>query len=139
MGYTSRVLPFLFGGVVLLLVSWCALSNQAADRLARGEALESEGKLTDAIEQYEWAIQAYTPGSASVARAVEALERIGAAAESAGRIDLARNAWQALVSGLIVIEHVTQPYAVRLSAAEAHLESVEARILETATAGASKP
>ncbi|NUN98272.1 MAG: hypothetical protein HUU16_19080, partial [Candidatus Omnitrophica bacterium] len=49
--------------------------------------------------------------------------------------------WQALVSGLIVIEHVTQPYSARLSAAEARLESVETRLLEESKAATapSKP
>ncbi|MCG3197155.1 MAG: hypothetical protein GHCLOJNM_01639 [bacterium] len=140
-GYARRTVPFLVGGAVLLLASWISLARQSADRLAKAEALEAEGKLVDAIEQYEWAIQAYTPGGGSVARAVEALERIGARAESLGEDDLARRAWQALVSGLIVIEHVTQPYSARLSAAEARLESVETRLLEESKAATapSKP
>jgi antirestriction protein len=128
--YLRGFLPFLAVGVGLAGAAVFSLQHQSAERLERGEALEAEGKVVDAIEQYEWSIQAYTPFSRSVGKALSRLEYIANAAEKAGREAVARKAWQAVVSGLSVIEHFRQPYRERLEHAKQRLDEIEQRMMK---------
>ena len=86
--------------------------------------------MEDAIQSYEWAIQAYTPASSPVQEAVQRLERIARDAEHNGNHQAARKAYQAIVSGLSVIEHFAQPYSVNLQSASMELERIERAIMQ---------
>lgn len=114
--------------------------RQSAERLERGERFEAEGRIEDAIEQYEWAIQAYTPFNPNTAKALSHLEHLAGQAEKQGNDGLARKAWQAIVSGLTVIKHVTQPYKEDLRVAEEKLTAIESRLAShPATTGNGSP
>jgi anti-sigma-K factor RskA len=78
----------------------------------------------DAIEQYEWAVRAYTPFSNTPRQAIERLERIACDAEVSHDTGTAIHAWQAILSGLAVVENVVQPYSEILTTAESRLEDL---------------
>lgn len=130
--YLRGFAPFVAVGVGLAGAAVFSLQHQSAERLGRGEALEAEGKIVDAIEQYEWAIQAYTPLNPNVEKAISHLEHIAAEAERAGQESMARKAWQAVISGLSVIEHFRQPYRPRLEQAQGKLDEIETRMMKAA-------
>ena len=127
-------LPYLIGGAVLLGGAAYSLSRQAAYRVSEGLRLEQEGKRIDAIEQYEWAIQSYTPFGKSPDLAIERLKAIAADAEIRGETKTALIAWQAIVSGLTVTQHFFQPRAEDLALAEGRLIELRNRFLTSASA-----
>ena len=86
--------------------------------------MENEGKLADAVEQYEWAVRAYTPFSDTPVLALERLEKIACDAEVRQETGTAIQAWQAIVSGLAVVENVVQPHSEVLATAETRLEAL---------------
>ncbi len=86
--------------------------------------------MEDAIQSYEWAVQAYTPASSPLYEAVQHLERIAGEAERGGDHKTARKAYQAIVSGLSVIEHVAQPYSDSLVNASKELERIERAMIQ---------
>jgi hypothetical protein len=116
--------PYLVVGAFLLGGAAFLLERQSRNRFDRACELENEGKLVDAIEQYEWAVRAYTPFSNTPRQAIERLERIARDAEVKHDTGTAIQAWQAIVSGLAVVENVAQPYSEVLATAETRLEAL---------------
>lgn len=121
-----------FGFVLVLFVTFLVIEqrNRAWELFERGRTFEQQGLIEDAAEQYEWAIQAYTPMGSVLPESIRRLEAIGQDAESAGNDPLARTAWQSIVSGLAVIEHLWQPESETLARARERLDAVEQRMME---------
>lgn len=118
----------------LLLIALAALliadqRGRAEQRLNQAQEYEQQGLIEDAVEQYEWAIQAYTPGSSTLEEAVRSLRRIAENAERAGSDSLARSAWQSIVSGISVIDHLWTPCEAALVDAQGRLADLEKRML----------
>ncbi len=128
--YLKAALPFIAVGLLLFGAMWLSLQQRAEKRLKEGMSAETAGRMEDAIQSYEWAIQAYTPASSSVREAVGRLERIAGDAERKGDHKTARKAYQSIVSGLSVIEHFTQPYSVNLQNASMELERIERAMMQ---------
>lgn len=101
--------------------AFVVLSGRSQREFEKGQTFEREGRLSDAIERYEWAIQAYTPLGSYPSRALERLQTIAQDAEVSGATETAIEAWQAILSGLSVIENFRQPYEGRLREAEERL------------------
>lgn len=139
MRYLKRLLPFVAVGFILFGVSWHVLSERARKYVQEGISFESAGQMAEAIQSYEWAVQAYTPASSSVQEAVQRLERIASEAEQKGDHRTARRAYQAILSGLSVIEHFAQPYSTNLQNASKELERVERAMMQPPAAGAAGP
>lgn len=116
--------PYLIAGTILLGGAAALLDQRSAGRFERARNLENEGNLVDAIEQYEWAVRSYTPFGDTPGQALERLETIASNAEIQNDSDTAIQAWQAIVSGLAVVENVVQPYSETLAAAEKRLETL---------------
>lgn len=95
--------------------------------------------MEEAIQSYEWALQAYTPASSANQEAVRRLEWIAGDAERGGDRGTARKAYQAIVSGLSVIEHFAQPYSANLQNASKELERIERAMMQPQAAGAPGP
>ena len=114
-----RTAPYLLLFLALTVSALILLDRRSGARVRLGEAYESQGRTIDAVEQYEWAIQSYTPLSRNPGRAADRIRRIAIEAEREGDKNLALEAWQALHSGLTVIESAWQPYP------ELHRESRE--------------
>jgi hypothetical protein len=115
---------------ILLIFAAFHLEWKSRDYLAKGVALETKGNLTDAIEQYEWALTAYTPLAIGSTEALNNLERIAEMAEQAGDDKINRSARQAIVSGLTMIHHFRQPYATQLENVRTRLDQVETRMIQ---------
>jgi hypothetical protein len=128
--YLKAALPFIAIGLMLIGVAWFSLHRRAIERLKEGNGAETAGRVEDAIQSYEWAIQAYTPASSPVHQAVQRLEQIAVDAERRGDHRTARKAYQAIVSGLFVIEHFAQPYSVNLQNASMELERIERAMIQ---------
>jgi hypothetical protein len=129
--YLSRSLPFLTVSLVLCGFAWWFQVHQANERLERAIEFEQAGKMAKALEQYEWTIQAYSPCSQAVDTAVHRLETIARDASARGDMNLAREAWQALLSGLTVIRHIYQPYGGTLVMANHELHTLEIRMQQS--------
>ena len=114
-------IPYIVGGAILVGASFVVLSGRSQREFEKGQTFEREGRLSDAIERYEWAIQAYTPLGSYPSRALERLQTIAQDAEVSGATDTAVEAWQAILSGLSVIENFRQPYKGQLREAEERL------------------
>ena len=119
--------PYLVGGAILVGAAFVVLSGRAQKRFEEGQAFEREGKLTDAIERYEWAIQAYTPFGTYPPRALERLRVIAQEAEVSGSTSTAIEAWQSVVSSLAVIDNIGQPYDMERIEAETHLDELRGK------------
>lgn len=116
--------PYLVGALVLLGAAVFLLRSESRDRLEKGESFEREGKLVEAIEQYEWAIQAYSPGDPSFENALDRLEAIAHESETKDATQTEIQSWQAIVSGLTVTRHLSQPAAGVLSEARNRLKEL---------------
>jgi hypothetical protein len=117
-------IPYVIGGAILIGASFVILGDRAQKRFEEGQTFEKEGKLADAIERYEWAVQAYTPLGSYPALALDRLAAIAQEAEVAGATETAIEAWQSVVSGLAVIENFRQPFESELREAETRLENL---------------
>ncbi len=123
--YLKGVLPFFVIGLLLFAAAGFSLYQRAGEWLREGIGAENAGRIDEAIQSYEWAIQAYTPASSPVREAIHRLELIAGNAERGGDYKTARKAYQAIVSGLSVIEHFAQPYSMNLQDASRDLERIE--------------
>ena len=125
--------PYVVLVAFLAFAACLHLSSQANGRLRQAQQLEEKGNLVEAIERYEWSIQSYTPFNRSTRKAIRSLERLAENAESSSNPDIARQAWQAIVSGLAVIRHLRQPYPEELEKAERRLKSLEKQLMKKRT------
>jgi len=119
------LVPLLVLAVFLFIAACAHLSSQANGRLQHARELEGKGELVEAIERYEWSIQSYTPFNRSTREAIRSLERLAEQAETKGDRKIARQAWQAIVSGLAVVHHFRQPFPEEMDRAERNLERLE--------------
>lgn len=133
MRYYRRLLPFLFVGILLCTFAVTRLYRQSADRFHKAEDFSASGRITEAIEYYEWAIQGYYPWNPYVPRALNALEGVADRSLKEARYKQARQALQAIVSGLAVIEHFRQPFPDRYARALEKLTRLENRMREQST------
>ena len=124
-------IPYIVGGAILVGGAFVVLSGRSQREFEKGQTFEREGRLSDAIERYEWAIQAYSPFGSYPAQALERLRTIAQEAEVSGATDSAVEAWQAILSGLAVIENFRQPYEMQLREAEERLAQLRGKIDST--------
>lgn len=122
-----NAIPYIVGGAILVGASFVVLNGRSQREFEKGEAFEREGNLTDAIERYEWAIQAYSPLGSYPSQALERLRTIAQEAEVSGATETAMEAWQAILSGLAVIENIRQPYEADLREAEERLAELRGK------------
>jgi hypothetical protein len=109
-----------------ILVGRVAVDARAA--LRRGEAAEGRGERAEAIRQYLDAARLYLPGSPTVGRALDHLDRLARTAEAAGDPAGARPALEAIRAALLGTRSFYTPHAGRLPDVEARLAAVYARI-----------
>jgi hypothetical protein len=121
---TNRVrngLAYLMGALVFLGAAVFFIRQENSSRFEKGQAFEKEGRLSDAIEQYEWTVVAYSPGDGRVGEALERLRSIASDAEVRGATSVSVEAWQAIASSLILVDHAAQPYPELLREARKNL------------------
>jgi hypothetical protein len=121
---------------LLLLVGRVLSDSRSA--LQEGAAAEQRGEPAVATRHYLHAARMYVPGSPFVARALDRLEAIAAAAARAGDLTTERAALEAVRAALLGARSFYTPHAGRLEASDRRLAGLYARIEDPAVApGAS--
>ena len=113
--------PWLVVGAIVLLLrvlfgGWV--------ECRRGEAELGADRPFQAAIHYERALRWYVPGSPYVARAADALWRMGQSAEDAGDPELALFAYRGLRSGAYATRSFYQPLPRRIDAADERIASL---------------
>jgi len=120
----------LWGGGLLValavLVVRVAVDSRAA--LRAGEAAQQRGDRNEAIRQYLDAARLYLPGSSTVRRALDHLDRLARDAEAAGDPAGARPALEAIRASLLGTRSLYTPHAARLPDVERRLAAAYAQL-----------
>jgi hypothetical protein len=109
------------GALVALVVLVARVAIDARAALHAGEAAERRGERAEAIRQYLDAARLYLPGSSSVRRSLDHLDRLAREAEGAGDSAAARPALEAIRAALLGTRSLYTPYAARLPEVERRL------------------
>jgi hypothetical protein len=104
---------------LLVLVGRVAVDSRAA--LNAGEAAERRGERAEAIRQYLDAARLYLPGSSTVRRALDHLDRLAHDAETAADPAAARPPLEAIRAALLGTRSLYTPHAARLPDVERRL------------------
>ena len=112
--------------VVLVLAIRVVVSSRA--ELAQAEELSARGDQEASIAHYRRAARWYVPFGPSSEAALDALERIGAEAESRGDTPLALSAYRSIRAASIGSRSFYVPHADRLQAADEHIASLMASL-----------
>lgn len=129
MSERRKTLLLWSGGALLalaVLVGRVAVDARAA--LRAGEAAEQRGDRPEAIRQYLDAARLYLPGSATVRRALDHLDRLARTAEAAADPAGARPPLEAIRAALLGTRSLYTPYADRLPDVERRLAAAYAQL-----------
>jgi hypothetical protein len=113
-----------------VLVGRVAVDSRAA--VLAGEAAEARGAREEAIRDYLDAARLYLPGSPTVRRALDHLDRLAAAAEAAGDPSSARAPLEAIRAALLGARSFYTPHSARLAEADRRLAIVYAQVEDPA-------
>jgi hypothetical protein len=120
----------LWGGgllvALIVLVGRVAVDSRGA--LRAGEAAEQRGDRNEAIRQYLDAARLYLPGSSTVRRALDHLDRLARTAEAAADPAGARPALEAIRAALLGTRSLYTPHAARLPDVERRLAAAYAQL-----------
>jgi hypothetical protein len=121
--------PLWLAGVLValgVLVVRVALDGRRA--LRAGEAAEARGERGEAIRHYLDAARFYLPGSPTVRRALDHLQRLAAVAQAAGDPAAERPPLEAIRAALLGTRSFYTPHAARLPEVERRLAEVYAQL-----------
>jgi hypothetical protein len=114
--------------LVLLVVIAVRVALSSRAELAQGEELSARGDVEASVAHYRRAARWYVPFGPSNEAALDALERIGHDAETAGDLQLALSAYRSIRAASLGSRSFYVPYADRLHAADEHIASLMARL-----------
>lgn len=124
---TLAVLAAITGRVVCSSRSeWLAGRDAERRALGRADAAARTAGLDEAVTHYRRAARWYAPGSGYVTRSLDALDRIGTAAEKQGDLPTALAAHRAIRSAILGARSFYTPHADRLAVANRHLARLSA-------------
>lgn len=116
--------------VLAVLVSLAVrATHEQRQAWARAVALEAQGEVERAIEEYRWTLRWYTPWGPAVDDAAAALVDL-AQRHSAHDPETAVQAWDALRSGLIAARSLYQPRAELVAQASRALPPLLVRVAD---------
>jgi hypothetical protein len=111
---------------LVVLVARVAVDGRTA--LRAGESAEVKGERAEAVRHYLDAARLYLPGSSTVRRAIDHLDRLAASAEAAHDPAAARPALEAIRAALLGTRSFYLPQAHRLAEIERRLAAVYAQV-----------
>ena len=126
---TLAVLSAITGRVVCSSRSeWLAGHGAERRALGQADAAARSAGLDEAVIHYRRAARWYAPGSGYVTRSLDALARIGTAAEQQGDLARALDAHRAIRSAILGARSVYTPHADRLAQANGRIARLSAAV-----------
>ena len=126
---TLAVLSAITGRVVCSSrAEWIAGRGAEVRALGQADAAARGAGLDDAVVHYRRAARWYAPGSGYVTRSLDALARLGAAAERQGDLPRALEAHRAVRSAILGARSFYTPHRDRLAAANGAIARLSAAV-----------
>jgi hypothetical protein len=119
---------WLGGLLVALAVLLVRVAVDGRAALRAGESAEARGEPGEAVGHYLDAARFYLPGSSTVRRALDHLDRLARTAESAGEPGAARPPLEAIRAALLGTRSLYTPHAARLPDVERRLATIYAQL-----------
>lgn len=104
------MIRFALAAALVLAAIWIRVGLDARSQLNAAQAAQARGRMEDAIERYQYAMRAYTPGASAPAEAARALDGIAHDALARGDHSRAIAALQRVRGGALATRSLFTPF-----------------------------